>query len=462
MTGIQSTGIGSGLDITSIVTQLVAAEGAPVEERLTRREATVQGKLSAFGTLTSALNEIKAAAEDIGTLDKLLLRKATTGDEEIFTATVTGDAAPSNYNVEVVNLASVQKLTSGVFTDSTAVVGTGTLTIEVGGNAFDIEISSSNNTLSGIRDAINEAVANTGVAASIVNAEAGSYLILSGEKPGEDNTITITQTGGDGGLSALEYDSDLATGSLTQTQAADDARIRIDGLLVQSESNTFASAIDGVELNILQGTSGATQSLAVENDVDETANKITRFVRAYNDLIDLNSSLTSFDQELGVAGALLGDATLRGIVTQVRTEINTAVTGLDGPFSLLGDVGIELQLDGKFDTDLVKLKEALSDDFSQVGQLFTSETGFATRLASTADTFLRSDGILQIRTEGLDSQVERINEQRERLNNRLTSLEERLFRQYNALDSLLAELNNTSNFLNSQLQNLPGFTRERN
>ena len=185
-------------------------------------------------------------------------------------------------------------------------------------------------------------------------------------------------------------------------------------------------------------------------------------MRSYNALIDLNNSLTAFDQESGTSGALLGDATLRGIVTQVRNDINSAVTGLEGPFSLLGDIGIELQLDGKFDTNLTELKEALADDFSQVGQLFTSETGFATRLAATADSFLETDGILQIRTEGLDSQVERINEQRERLNVRLTSLEERLFRQYNALDSLLAELNNTSNFLNQQLNNLPGFTRESN
>ena len=149
-------------------------------------------------------------------------------------------------------------------------------------------------------------------------------------------------------------------------------------------------------------------------------------------------------------------------MSEIRREITSAVESASGSFRLLGDIGIELQVDGKFDTDLGALKDALAGDFNQIAQLFVSENGFATRLAATADNYLGSDSILQTRTDGLDAQVERINEQRERLEVRLASLEERLFRQYNALDSLLSELNNTSSFLQTQFANLPGFTRDRN
>ncbi|MEM9401845.1 MAG: flagellar filament capping protein FliD [Pseudomonadota bacterium] len=462
MTGIISTGIGSGLDIQSIVTQLVAAEGAPVEGQLARREATVQSKLSAFGSLKASLSTLQSAAEGIATQEDILKRKVTSADEESFTAEITGTASPANYAIEVINVASAQRLTSGVFADSTATVGTGTLTLTVGTDSVDIEVAQGDNSLSAIRDAINGSAENPGVSATIVNADAGSYLILTAEKTGTGNEITVTQTGGDGGLSALEYDSSTGLGSLTESQAADDARIRIDGFEVQSSTNTFAAAIDGVSIEVLQGTEGTTRNLLVENDFDATKTEISRFVTAYNSLVDLNQTLTAFDQDSGSAGALLGDATLRGIVNQVRNEMNSAVSGAGGVFNLLGDIGIELQLDGKFTIDQAALDDALDQDFSRVGQLFTSEDGFATRLAATTETFLQSDGILQIRTDGLDSQVERINEQRERLELRLTSLEERLFRQYNALDSLLAELSNTSTFLNAQLQNLPGFTRDNN
>jgi len=459
MTGIQSRGIGSGLDIQSIVTQLVAAEGAPVESQLARREAAVQSELSAFGSLRSALSNIKTAADNISSLEQILSRKVSVGNEDVFTATVDTDAVPGRYSVEVVNTASAQKLISGAFADQTTAVGTGTLTIAYGSDTFELNLEAGNNSLSDIRDAINASPDNTGVAASIVNAEDGSYLVLSGDKTGNENTITITEADGDGGLAALTYDSATATGALTQTEGADDARIRIDGLLVQSATNDFDTAINGVSISVLRGSDGSAFDLSVENDVSQTAGKISAFVNSYNALIDLNRSLTAFDQESGVAGTLLGDSTLRGIVTQIRRELTTAVDGVSDSFSLLGDIGIELQVDGKFEINSGELNDALAGNFSQIAQLFVSENGFATRVAETADELLASDSTLQIRTDGLDAQVERINEQRERLQDRLVVLEERLFRQYNALDSLLAELNSTSSFLQSQFANLPGFTR---
>lgn len=462
MASIVSTGIGSGLDVSGIVQQLVTAEGAPVEGRLAQREAFAQSKLSAFGSIKSALSDLKSRADAIQSLDSLLTRSATSGDEDAFTVTAESGAAPARYALEVLNVAAAQKLTSGAFADAQTSVGTGTLTVSIAGSSMDLVFDAENSSLSDIRDAINSSPDNPGVSATIVNADAGSYLILTADNTGAANEIMVTQSGGDGGLAALEYDPANFLTSLTESIAADDARIEIDGLLVQSENNTFATAIEGVTIDVLADTAGITQSLVVENDTAATSSAIRSFMNSYNALVELNSNLTSYDQESDVAGALIGDSTLRGIITQVRNEMNRAVTDISGPFTLLSDIGMELQVDGKFEIDSEKLTESLESDYQRVAQLFTNSDGFAVRVFETADTYLASDGILETRTDGLNGQIDNITEQRERLTIRLTSLEERLLRQYNALDSLLGELNNTSNFLASQLQNLPGFTKPGN
>ena len=184
MATIVSTGIGSGLDIAGIVQQLVAAEAQPVEARIGQQEARAQAKLSAFGSLKSALADLRDKLEIMKNLDKFLIRKAISGNEDSFTVSAGTDALPANYALEVVQLAQAQKLTSGAFADSDTVVGTGTLTLAVGVSTVDIDITAENDTLAGIRDAINSAIGNPGVAATIVNADSGSYLILTGESTG--------------------------------------------------------------------------------------------------------------------------------------------------------------------------------------------------------------------------------------------------------------------------------------
>lgn len=458
MAGIVSTGIGSGLDISGIVQQLVAAEGAPVESRLARREASAQAKLSAFGGIKSALADFQSKAEAIKDIDGVLARKATTSDPEFFSASASSTAQPASYSFEVVRLAQAQKLSSGSFVDGDTAVGTGTLSIEYDGSVMNLDITVGNESLSAIRDAINGSETNPGVSASIVNADSGSYLILTGDATGAAKTIKVTQSGGDGGLSALEYDPGSGLNSLTESQAAQDALVRIDGLDVRSETNSFTDAIEGVTIDVTRSTSGALETLSVTNDRSATSQSIENFIDSYNSLIELYDSLTSYDQETNISGALIGDSTLRGIVTEVRKQMTSAVEST-GPYSLLTDIGVELQVDGKLKVDSTKLGEALDSDFVRVGQLFSNEDGFAVRAYDTAKNFLDSGGILEARTQGLNSTIDNIGEQRESLNDRLASLETRLLRQYNALDGLLQELNNTSNFLASQLQNLPGFTR---
>lgn len=459
MASIVSSGIGSGLDIVSIVQQLVAAEGEPVDSRITQQEARAQAKLSAFGSLKSALADLRDKLDIMKTLDEFLSRRAISGDEAAFTVTAGSTAQPSSYSVEVVQLAQAQKLTSGAFTDSDAVVGTGTLTIAMGASSADFEITAENNTLAGIRDTINSATNNPGVAATIVNADSGSYLILTAEETGAAQSMTITQTGGDGGLSALEYDPVGGLTALTESIVPQDAMIRIDGFDVMSESNNFAGAVEGVTISVLSETGGSTESLTVENDEAAARDLVEDFVESYNALITMFDGLTDFNAEFDVAAPLLGDATVRGIRDQIRRELSEAVTDIDAPFSVLRDVGLEIQLDGKMQINDDELSAILADDFVKFGQLFANTDGYAVRLFDLADGFLETDGIIEARTKGLTDKIEGFNDDREALNERLSSLETRLFRQFNALDSLLAQLSSTSNFLTQQLDNLPGFSR---
>jgi len=457
MPSIISNGIGSGLDISGIVQQLVAAEGQPVASRLALKEAQAQAKLSAFGSLKASLADFRDKLDVMKNLDKFLSRKAVSGDEEKFTVSVDSQALPSSYAVEVVQLAQAQKLTSGAFADSDAVVGTGTLTIQIGVEGVALDINAENNTLAGIRDAINDSLDNPGVAATIVNADSGSYLILTSESTGAANTIRVTQSGGDGGLAALEYDPPTSA-ALTESISAQDGLIRIDGFDVASENNTFSGAVQGVTITAVDTTAGGTESLAVENDDDAVRDLVNDFVASYNALIDTFDQLTDYDPEGGSAGPLLGDATVRGIRDQIRRELSVAVEDINGPFSALSDVGIDVQLDGKLAVNDEDLSTVLANDFSKFGQLFANSDGFAVRLHSLADGFLESGGILEARTDGLTANIERIGEDGDALNERLASLETRLLRQFNALDSLLGQLSTTSNFLSTQLNSLPGFT----
>ncbi len=433
-----------------------------METRISQQEARAQAKLSAYGSLKSALADLRDKLEVMKNLDEFLARKAVSGNEDAFTVSAGTSALPASYALEVVQLAQAQKLTSGAFTDQDTVVGTGTLTLTIGTATADITIDTTNNTLAGIRDAINAASDNPGVAATIVNADSGSYLILTAEKTGAAESITVTQSGGDGGLAALEYDPGMGLTSLTESIAPQDALIRIDGFDIMSDSNTYTGAIDGVTIDILQTTGGASESLTVENDEETVKQLVADFVESYNTLVDMFDSVSNYDAESELAAPLIGDATVRGIRDQIRREMSDAVSDIDARFSMLSDVGIEVQLDGKLQISDDELSAVLGDDFAKFGELFATTDGFAVRLFDLADGYLKTDGIIETRTKGLEEKIEGFADERDALNERLSSLETRLFRQFNALDSLLAQLNSTSSFLAQQLDNLPGASRTDN
>jgi flagellar hook-associated protein 2 len=453
--GLSVSGIGSGLDINSLVTQLVAAERAPNDDRIARREIKVTTQISALGTLRGALSTFKSALETLKGSTGLEPRKATVGDDDFFSATVGTSAAPGTYDVEVVALAKAHQLASAAYpTGPSAVIGTGTLTISSGGNIFNVEIGSTNNTLAGIRDAINKSSTNTSVQATLVHEEDGSHLVITARKTGEANGIEISTTGGDGNLSALVYDAD-GTQNMDEKQPNQDAHIRVAGFDVYSATNTVTGAIDDVTISLKKAEEGTFVSLDIANDDAEVMNRMKAFVTAYNALYTAMAKLRTYSAETKVAGPLLGDSMLNGIEEQIRRGLTDNVSGLTGTYRSLASLGIAKQVDGTLKLDETKFKVALAADRTAVSSVFNSTDGVAVRLFERIDKHLVADGDISARDSSLKKSMEVITKDKEALDTRMASVEARYRKQFLALDSLLSRMNTTSSYLASQLASLP-------
>lgn len=389
--GISSAGIGSGLDVESIVTSLMNVEKKPLNA-VTTQKTDYQSQISAYGTLKSALSTFQTAVSALSTASKFNAQTVTSGDPSMFTATASGNATVGSYAVKVNQLAQSQKLALGGFANTTDVVGTGSMTISFGsynsvGNTFTsnaaktdivIPITTSNNTLAGVRDAIN--ATNSSVNATIVNDGTTNRLVITSKDTGEVNTLKITVADDDGnnltaaGLSQLAYDPTATAGNgknLTELQVAKNALLDIDGIAVVKASNTVTDAIDGVTLNLLKVSGGTAVSLGVASDPDKVTASVTAFVEAYNKLETTLRNLTKYDETGKANGALLGDATARSVITQIKSVMTKAVTS-SGSLTSLNQIGVTFQRDGQLALDSTKLKTALNTSFSDIAKLFTT------------------------------------------------------------------------------------------
>jgi len=452
---ITSGGIGSGLDIESLVTQLVAAEGSPALNRLDKKEATLQADLSAYGSLKGALSAFQTSVRSLNDPADFLGRTSTSSDTDIFSATADETAVPGNYDIEVVQLAEAAKSRSGDFTSEDEVVGTGSLAISLGSDTFNITVDTENNTLAGLRDAINGASDNPGVTASIINVDGGSRLVLTSDTVGAANTISIVADDDDGDdTDSVAGLSRLATVNLTSIQDAQDAIIKVDDQTVTRDSNRFSDVISGVTFTLDSALPGTVESLAIGLDKNSLIKNVNSFVSAYNSLADTMASLSSYNAETGAAGTLLGDSALRGVQSQISQTLTSAISGLD--YNSLVSIGITTNDEGHLEVDSTKLDNVMTEDFTAVSQLFSSENGLARTLDTVLGHYISSeDGILTAREDGLKSNIDSIGDDRERLDRRLATLDARYRAQFIAMDILVAQLTSLGDYMTQQLDSLP-------
>lgn len=472
MASIGSLGVGSGLDLQTLLTKLVSAEGAPRLASLANKEAGIKADISAFGTLKSALDKLRTVAASLGDAAALRGRTVSTGNSTSFSASADANAVAGRYSVQVLNTARAQKLVSTAdFASGSDTVGAGTLTIALGSASFQVTTTAST-TLAQLKTLINEAAGNAGVSAALMvvardplDASAGTVarLVLASDKTGADNRIGISVSDADSngsdslGLSRFYYSpADPLNSQLAEQQAGADARIAVDGLTAFSASNVFIGVIDGVTITALKNPADplnpAVESMDISLDRGGVAERITSFVAAYNEVVVAIRGVSSYNAETGTAGALNGDATVRGISARLRSIIGASGIG-DGTLQSLADLGIQTQRDGTLKLDPAKLDAALTQDFAGVSTLFSAENGVATRLEGMLDGLLERGGLLATRTEGLDRQLKAIETEREKLNIRLEKFESQYRARFAALDALVAELQSSSDFLLAQLQN---------
>ncbi len=411
MASITSSGVGSGIDIKGLISQLITAERTPVESRLNRREADLQTRISALGGFKGALSTFQSALSSIKDAATFQASaKATVANDKLFTASASSTAPAGSYSVKVDNLAQSQKLVTDPALNiqqdpNQYVVGTGTLTFQFGtydsgGNTFTanankavktVTIDASNNSLNGVAKAINDA--KIGVTATVINDGANGWrLTMSSTDTGAANSLKVTTTDGDGndtnaaGLSILAYDPTKTAGTGKNMQQpvgqdAKDASVIIDGLTITSASNTLSTAIQGVTLNLREANTTAT-TLTVAKDNSAISGGVQSFVKAFNELAGTVKSLTSYNAETKESGVLQGDFSVRAIFGQIRSELNKVVTGASTQFDSLADLGISTNRDGTLALDSAKLQKAIETDPQGVAGLFAKAGRTSDRLVN--------------------------------------------------------------------------------
>jgi flagellar hook-associated protein 2 len=457
MAGISSLGAGSGIFSADLVDQLVNAERQPVELRLNRRENEAQTKISAFGALKGALEALQKPLETLAASDGLKALTSSSSNESIATVSVDFSVASrGSYSVNVTQLAQAQSLASGTFADTdTTAVGTGTLTFTVNGVSTDVTVDDSNNTLQGLADSINDS--NAGLSAGIVDTGSGFRLVLSSDESGLDNAIQISVTDNDGnntdatGLSQFVFDG--TTSNLTETVAAKDALLEVNGISVSRPSNTVEDVVQGVTFNV---KSVGMTTVKVERDPDEVAGRVQEFVDKFNALQGIIDKASGYNADTGVGGVLSGESTVRNIERDLRSGLTTVPAGMENStVRTLADLGIKTQPStGKLEFDAEVFKDKLAADPEAVTALFSEQNGadgIAGKIEASIESYLASDGAISGRTKGLNNALDQIQEQRDRLDLRMETYRERLVSQFSAADSLIAQLNSTGNYVSQQL-----------
>jgi len=452
---LTSTGIGSGLDIDGLVTQLIQAEGAGPKLRLDKREANFQADLSAFGQLKSALSDFKSSLTGLNNSSTFQARSSLSSNPDLFAASASFIATEGSYKIEVLSLVQAEKVRSNSFViDDT--IGTGSLDISVGASTFQITVDGTNNTLGGIKDAINEAADNSGVTASIINVDGGPQLVLSADEAGAANTVSVAAVDDDAGDG---FDlARLDSANLTVVDVAKDASFMLDGQLVTRGSNSISDVITGVTLDLKKTEIGAEETLTISLDKAAVKSKVTAVVDAFNSLTDVMKSLGKFDSETKIAAVLQGDPVLRGVQNTLRRIMSDSQDGLE--YGSLAALGIKTDELGQMNLDSDKFDEIINKDFTAISQLFVGDEGLVNRLNSALGTYLDNNGLLENKTNSINTGIKGVNDDRAQLSDRLIAIEQRMRRQFNAMDTLLGQLQGTSDYLTQQLDSLPGSVRK--
>ena len=464
MATISSPGIGSGLDVQSIVTQLVALEKAPLRQ-LQTQASSFQTKLSTYGTIKSQVSAMGDAAAKLSNSTGWSAVTASSSNAAAIGVTAAAGAPATSFTMQVSQLAKAQSTASSAVANGST-IGSGTLTIQLGqwtgtsftaGGATAVNVSvAATDTLSAIASKINDASA--GVSATVLRDASGERLLLRSSETGEANGFRISATDDDGantdasGLSRLAFDAGNASGQ-SLSQSGQNALATVNNVPISSASNRLTETLPGMTIQLQQETTLPVE-INVSIDVEAIKKNVQAFVDSYNTLSTTLANATRYDAASKTAGALQGDATAIGLQNALRGMMRS-VTG-SVPFERLSDIGIEMKTGGQLEIKQSKLDSALSN-LDGLKALFTAATGdastegFGLKLKRFANGLLAADGLVSNKTDGIQKSIDRNGREQERVNDRAARVEVRLLQQYNAMDAAVGSLNGLNAFVSQQI-----------
>lgn len=421
---ITAAGAGSGIDVESIVSQLMSLEQRPIFA-LQERQSALDVELSDVGKLQSSLASLKSVSEKMADPDYFGAWDIASADEDIVTVDSSQGQVAENHSIEITAIATAHRLRSTAYTSETTNLTPGQFDFSSGDESFSVVLDAGASTLLDLRDAINDSVDNTTIQASVLNTNDGSHLVLTATNTGTANQIT-------------------APAEFSELTAAVDAELTIDGLAVTSSSNTLTKEIPGITIDVL--SIGTTNIESVRN-IESIKNLFEEFAEAYN---SLNSTLGTLGQ-----GSLQGDGMLRQVENSLRNEFFAPIVVSDDSTMSIFDFGLTFDKTGILSVDAEKLNSAVSNSVSQTLNAFsTDESGFGDRITAAIDRFIQSDGYIDNRENAINARNRSIDLQIDRLDSRMDQIETRYRRQFSAMDSMIAQLQTSGDYLLSSLASL--------
>lgn len=455
------TGLGSGLDIDALVEVTVEAEKAPKQGQIDRLTAKTETSLSAVGTLKAAMEAFEASLTALTSkstsFDGLSAKSST---ETVATVTSNSGAVEGSYALNVTSLATASKVATASLSggSSTTFASGGKLTIDVGDNAHYSVNVAAGASLSSIRDSINSQLSSSaGISANIVTDSNGSRLVLSSETTGENTDIfmsgtgdlsalnvNVTSTTDENGVTTVAHDLQKQTGTgAGYITLSADAKFTLDGLEMSSSTNT-TSALSGLSITL---TGKGESTISMSTNTDGIKSSVETFVTAYNTLISVTNALTrvsvSADGSTTDAGALVGDATMRTMMNSIRSALVEPST-TSGNLSILAQLGVSTNKDGTLTVDEKALSDGVAANYDSVKSFFTGDDGLISRLGDVTSVYTAKGGLLESKENSLKGTLEGLDDQQDALDRRIETLQTSLYKKYNTMDALVAQLNATS------------------
>lgn len=466
MATITSAGVGSGLDLESIIQATVNAEDLPRMKRFEATQTKLSVELSGLGAVKSTLSSLQTIIKKLADIENFTKRTSTVTQPtsgDIISVSSNSTATPGNFNIKVNQLASGSRATTNAaFTSAQDVVSAsgGKLTIAAGDKSFEVDVAAGA-TLEEVRTAINESAANFGVSVNIINTGGTTpeaKLVISSNVTGDGNDLSITSDTAElDNISTAAFGGGAGGLTIAAGDQAKNAIIEVDGIAISNSSNIFKDAVQDLTITakkVSEGTESAT--LTVDYDKTGVEKLLEEFITAYNNAIG------TIDYHTTTGAALYGDSTMRSLRNQMTNALSTVVSGAGG-FETLFDVGIGLTKDGKLEkSSLVRsVNDALTSNYSGVGKLFSADNGVAKAFETLLDTHLEAKGSFKFREDSLNKSLKQLEVDRESHDYRMTQLEAGLRAKYASLDVLIAQMNSTGSYISAQLASLPGFTSSK-